>query len=113
MHTERSKPCISPLSLTDEATRLLNLCAEMGTALTSYHALQTVLQSCANAILTHLHVDLACIWTTPSEDHALVSTDAQTNLYLSHGRLSIDAECIGLGAERIKIIVHRYLPPFQ
>ena len=31
-----------------------------------------------------------------------VSTDAQTNLYLSHGRLSIDAECIGLGARTYK-----------
>src|SRR6187200_2573419 len=33
---------------------------------------------------------------------AKVSTDAQTNLYLSHGRLSIDAECIGLGARTYK-----------
>jgi len=35
-------------------------------------------------------------------DVTMVSTDAQTNLYLSHGRLSIDAECIGLGARTYK-----------
>ena len=32
----------------------------------------------------------------------MVSTDAKTNLYLSHGRLSIGAEYIGLGARTYK-----------
>jgi hypothetical protein len=31
-----------------------------------------------------------------------LSTDAKTNLYLSHGRLSIGAEYIGLGARMYK-----------
>src|SRR6188474_2492711 len=35
-------------------------------------------------------------------DCEMLSTDAQINLYLSHGRLSIDAECIGLGARTYK-----------
>jgi hypothetical protein len=33
---------------------------------------------------------------------AYLSTDAKTNLYLSHGKLSIGAECIGLGARTYK-----------
>jgi hypothetical protein len=31
-----------------------------------------------------------------------ISTDAKTNLYLSYGRLSIDAEYIGLGSRTYK-----------
>src|SRR6187200_3755561 len=40
--------------------------------------------------------------STVLDHHDRLSTDAQTNLYLSHGRLSIDAECIGLGARTYK-----------
>src|SRR3712207_6516956 len=38
-----------------------------------------------------------------------LSTDAKTNLCLSHGGLSIGANILGSAPERIKIIVHRYL----
>ncbi len=46
----------------------------------------------------------------PEGVYKSLSTDAKTNLYLSHGRLSIGAECSGLSDRKYKMIVHRNIP---
>jgi signal transduction histidine kinase len=49
--------------LLDEKAHLLALSAEVGTALAGSDSLRTSLQRCAEALVQHLGVAVACIWT--------------------------------------------------
>ncbi|MEJ7762017.1 MAG: PAS domain S-box protein [Thermomicrobiales bacterium] len=85
--------------------RQSNLVAAVGTALTARLPLSDQLRRCAEALVTHLGVVFARIWTLDVEDPAVLVLRASAGLYThldgEHGRISVGAWKIG------RIAAHR------
>ena len=85
-----------------ERVRLGALTAEVGMALAQADSLPEILQSCAEAMVTHLDAALARIWTLNPQDNVLelrASAGLDTHIDGPHGRVPAGALKIGLIAE--------------
>ena len=69
-----------------ERTHLLSLCATVGTTLAGDDSLRASLQRCAEALVEHLDVAAACIWTLSAEGEHL-EMQANAGRYLPMGDL--------------------------
>jgi PAS domain S-box-containing protein len=85
--------------------RLSTFSADVGLALTLERSLQSILQSCCEAIVTHLSAAFARIWTLNAEENVLelqASAGMYTHLDGPHGRVPVGKFKIGLIAEERK-----------
>ena len=88
----------------DERKRHSDLVAAIGTALTTRLPLLDQLQRCAEAMVTHLDVALARIWTLDAADPTVLVLRASAGMYTHldghHGRVPVGAWKIGRIAVR-------------
>ena len=86
----------------NERTRIAQLTADIGIALTQGIGLQDMLQRCANAIVQHLDAAFARIWTH-NEKERVLELQASAGMYThtdgTHGRVPVGQFKIGLIAE--------------
>jgi signal transduction histidine kinase len=73
--------------LLDEKVHLLALSAEVGTTLAGSDSLHTSLQRCAEALVQHLGIGVACIWTLKPEAYVL---ELQANAGISSPLATLD-----------------------
>ena len=82
--------------------RLASLSADVGLALTRSESLGEILQSCAEAVVTHLDAAFARVWTLDEIDNVLemqASAGLYTHLDGAHGRVPVGQFKIGLIAQ--------------
>jgi signal transduction histidine kinase/response regulator RpfG family c-di-GMP phosphodiesterase len=87
---------------TAERARIAEMGRDVGIALSRGNTLQEILQTCAEALVRHLDVSFARIWTlAPDEDILVLQASAgrYTHLDGPHSRISIGQFKIGLIAE--------------
>ena len=90
------------LRLLAEQARLAALGADVATALTQPAALPDMLQGCAEAMVRHLDVAFARIWTFNKAEHVLelqASAGMYTHTNGSHSRVPVGEFKIGLIAQ--------------
>ncbi|HEX5731572.1 MAG TPA: GAF domain-containing protein [Blastocatellia bacterium] len=88
-----------------ERTRLATLSADTGVALNQADTLQQILQSCTEALIRHLGVAFARIWTLDEKEQVLVlqaSAGMYTHLDGPHSRIPVGQLKIGLIAQERK-----------
>lgn len=86
-------------------THLAKLRAEVGLALTRTDSLRDILQSCAEAMVTHLNAAFARVWTLNEMENVLelqASAGMYTHLDGAHGRVPVGKFKIGLIASERK-----------
>ena len=91
-----------------ERTRLLAVRAEIGMALARKDNLRGILHTCAEAVVRHLEVAFARIWTLNSDSQELelqASAGMYTHLDGRHSRIPVGALKIGLIAQERKALV--------
>ncbi|MBM4080760.1 MAG: PAS domain S-box protein, partial [Planctomycetes bacterium] len=89
----------------EERARVVELTADVGTALSRRAGLGTVLGDCAQALVQHLDAALARVWTLSKEEDMLVlqaSAGLYTHLDGTHSRLPVGRFKIGLIAQERK-----------
>src|SRR5919109_436111 len=89
--------------LLDENAHLLALSAEVGTALAGSDSLRTSLQRCAEALVQHLGVAGACIWTLKPEVDVL---ELQANAGLSSPFVTLDG-CVPVEKSELGFIAQK------
>ncbi|TAK35676.1 MAG: PAS domain S-box protein [Chloroflexota bacterium] len=91
-----------------ERVRLATLITHVDTALIHSNTLPEILRRCAEALVEHLHVAFARIWTLDAEQNVLVlraSAGMYTHLDGSHSRVPVGQFKIGLIAQERKPIL--------
>ncbi len=86
-----------------ERTRLAELNAHIGTALSRNHNLSKTLQECAEAVVRNLNAAFVRIWTLNEADNMLelqASAGMYTHLNVSHSRIPVGKYKIGWIAEQ-------------
>lgn len=89
-------------TLLAERTHLLALSAEVGAALAGSDSLRTSLQRCAEALVQHLGVAMAGIWTLKPAEHVLeiqASAGIYSPLMIPDGFVPVDKSAIGFIAQ--------------
>jgi signal transduction histidine kinase len=90
-------------SVLQERTRLLSLSAAVGTALAGNDSLRTILQRCAEALVQHLGVAAACIWSLDAEEKVL-EMEASAGKYMPvgdlYGSIRLGESAIGILAQK-------------
>jgi PAS domain S-box-containing protein len=86
-----------------ERARLAGLAADLGIALTRSDTLKSMLRSCADAVIQHLDVPFALIWTLNGEENVLelqASAGPYTHADCLHERVPVGELEIGLIAQQ-------------